>query len=142
MLDKVMTPKDRPITARPCYMASHRADLQFSVKELCRDKSATTDVSLHKLKRVGRYLKAMPTLKVRFDCQAATRSTSTNSPTATGCLSSHPQVHNQWMCNEREACDQNVEQHTGHHCLFDWRCRVLRNHQGRRHGSRHPIFVQ
>ena len=49
MPDKVMTTKYRYITARLNYMASDRADLQYSVKELCRDMSAPTDVSLQKL---------------------------------------------------------------------------------------------
>ena len=73
MLDKVMTTKYRSTTARLNYMASERAELQHSVKELCRDMSAPTDMSLQKLKRVGRYLKAMPRVKIRFDFQEATR---------------------------------------------------------------------
>ena len=73
MLDKVMTTKYRSTTARLNYMASDRANLQYSVKELCRDMSAPTDISLQKLKRVGRYLKAMPRVKIRFDFQEATR---------------------------------------------------------------------
>jgi hypothetical protein len=73
MLDKVMTTKYRSITARLNYMVSDRADLQYSVKELCRDMSAPTTVSLQKLKKVGRYLKVKPRLKIRFDFQDATK---------------------------------------------------------------------
>ena len=54
-------------------MVSDRADLQYCVKELCWDMSAPTGVSLQKLKRVGRYLKAKPRLKIRFDFQDATK---------------------------------------------------------------------
>ena len=63
MLDKVMTTKYSSITARLNCMASDRAHLRYSVKELCRDMSAPSDVSLQTLKRVGRYLEAKPRLK-------------------------------------------------------------------------------
>ena len=67
MLDTVMTTKFRSITARLKSMPSDRADLQYSVKELC------WDVSLQKLTRVDRYLKAQPRLKIRFEFQDATK---------------------------------------------------------------------
>ena len=71
-LDKIMTTKYRSITARLNYMVSDRADLQYSVKELCRDMSAPTEVSWQKLKKVGRYLKIRPRLIIEFVYQDAT----------------------------------------------------------------------
>ena len=73
MLFKATTTKCRSTTARWNYLASDRADLQYSVKELCRDMSAPTDVSFQKLKRVGRNLKTKPRLKIRLALQDATK---------------------------------------------------------------------
>ena len=73
MLDKITTTKYRSITARLNYMVSDRADIQYSVKELCREMSAPTEASWAKLKKVGRYLITRPRLLIHFKYQVATQ---------------------------------------------------------------------
>ena len=59
----------RSISARMNYMCADRADLQFAVKELCRDMSAPTTRSWGKLKRLGRYLKDNIRLEIIYKFQ-------------------------------------------------------------------------
>ena len=73
VLDKVMTTKYRSITARLNYMVSDRADIQYSVKELCREMSSPTEASWAKLKKVGRYLITRPRLLIHFMYQDTTQ---------------------------------------------------------------------
>lgn len=42
------------------YMAEHRVDSTYATKELMRDASQPTDVSMMKLKRLARYVKGRP----------------------------------------------------------------------------------
>ena len=70
-LNKEESTKFRSLTARLNYMCSDRPDLQFSVKELCRDMSAPTTKSWSKLKRLSRYILSKPRLVIRFNFQDA-----------------------------------------------------------------------
>ena len=60
----------RGMAARCNYLSADRPDIQFPVKELCREMSSPTARSMTRLKRVGRYLKHRPRLIWRYDFQA------------------------------------------------------------------------
>lgn len=59
----------RGLAARCNYLSMDRPELQFSVKELCRDMSSPTKGSMIKLKRIGRFLKLKPRLVWKFFLQ-------------------------------------------------------------------------
>ena len=59
----------RRIAARCNYLSSDRPELQFSIKECCREMSRPTKASWDKLIRIGRYLKGQPRLVWKFDLQ-------------------------------------------------------------------------
>ena len=71
--DEELNPSDsstyRQIAARCNYMAADRPELQFSVKECCREMSRPTKSSWEKLVRIGRYLKGQPRLVWRYPLQ-------------------------------------------------------------------------
>ena len=50
----------RALAARCNFLAQDRPDLQFAVKEVCRGMANPTEEDLHRLKRIGRYLKQSP----------------------------------------------------------------------------------
>jgi hypothetical protein len=56
----------RSIAARGNYLALDRADIQYATKEVCRDMSAPTALSVAKLKRLARYLLDYPSLVWSF----------------------------------------------------------------------------
>ena len=59
----------RAIAARCNYLSIDRPDLQFSVKELCRDMSRPTDQSWARLRRVGQFIKSRPRVVWKFQWQ-------------------------------------------------------------------------
>ena len=61
----------RQLAARANYLAQDRPDLQFAVKELCREMSTPTTRSWKRLKRVARYLLQYPVLSYRFERQCS-----------------------------------------------------------------------
>ena len=69
MLSSEQATRYRGITARLNYLAADRPDIQFSVKEVCRDMSTPSAGSWRKLERIGRYLVGCPRLIWRFDLQ-------------------------------------------------------------------------
>ena len=68
-LDAVTAKLYRGIAARCNYLAVDRPELQFAVKEACREMSKPTLGSWSKLLRIGRYLKGQPRLVWMFDLQ-------------------------------------------------------------------------
>jgi hypothetical protein len=68
-LEKEQAHSFRRIAARCNYLAMDRPDIQYSVKEVCRDMSKPTSGSLRRLKRIGCYLKRKPRLIWKFDTQ-------------------------------------------------------------------------
>lgn len=56
----------RAVAARGNYLAMDRPDLQFTIKEICREMSRPTTGSLRRLMRFGKYLKSRPRLV--WDC--------------------------------------------------------------------------
>ena len=70
-LDSVSAKQYRGIAARCNYLSSDRPELQFSVKDACREMSKPTVHSWSKLIRIGRYLKAQPCLVCRFPLHLA-----------------------------------------------------------------------
>ena len=52
----------RAVAARGNYLAMDRPDIQFAIKEICREMSKPTTGSLRRLVRFGRYLKSKPRL--------------------------------------------------------------------------------
>ena len=57
--------KYRSVVARANFAAQNRPDIQYSVKELCRDMSRPVQRSIRRLKKPLRYLKAHPRLSKR-----------------------------------------------------------------------------
>ena len=54
--------KYRAVAARCNYLALDRPDIQYAVKEACRDMSKPNDGSWQKLIRIARYLRERPRL--------------------------------------------------------------------------------
>ena len=69
-----MVTKYRALTARCNYLSMDRPDLQYAVKEVCREMSKPLKGSWHKLQRIGQYLKGKPRLVWRFGWQDPTSS--------------------------------------------------------------------
>ena len=63
----------RALVARGNYMAQDRTDVQFAVKELCRNMSNPTAGDWAAVKRLGRYLVDKTRVKVRIPYQEAVR---------------------------------------------------------------------
>ena len=61
----------RGVAARANYLAQDRPDLQYAVKETCREMSAPSRRSLGRLRRIARYIKAHPRLVWKYDVFAA-----------------------------------------------------------------------
>ena len=126
MLDKVTTTKSTSVEARLNYMVSVRANLQYSVKELCRGVSAPTNVSLRMQKEGWQVLEG------KAQTQDKPRTSVRDEPHChlhrhqLGWLSPHSQVNEWRLCDERQAHDQDVEQHTGHHCALPSTTKSLR----------------
>ena len=59
-LDGENAARYRAMEARCNYLILGRPDLQFAVKELCREIAKPTEQSWSKLKRVGQYIKGRP----------------------------------------------------------------------------------
>lgn len=70
-LSQIETTRYRSLVARGNYLASDRPDIQYAVKELCRDMCAPTHASWAKLKRLGRYLRDQPRLIIKYVYQKA-----------------------------------------------------------------------
>jgi hypothetical protein len=66
-LDTASTTEFRSVGARANYLAMDRSDIQFAAKEICRDMSSPTQMSIGKLKRLARYLLEYPALVWTFD---------------------------------------------------------------------------
>ena len=59
----------RAIAARCNYLSLDRPDLQFAVKEVCREMSKPTSKSWARLRRIGQYLNGTPCVVWQFDWQ-------------------------------------------------------------------------
>ena len=64
-----MVTKYRALAASCNYLSMAGPDIQYAVKELCRDMSKPLKGSWHKLQRVGQYLRGRPRLVWRFEWQ-------------------------------------------------------------------------
>ena len=60
----------RALVARANYLAQDRPDIQYSVKELCREMSTPSQKSWESLKRLGRYLKGRPRMIQHYPWQS------------------------------------------------------------------------
>ena len=58
--------KYRELAARANYLAQDRMDIQFATKEICRGMCNPTKGDLKKLRRLGRYLKSVPRVVVKY----------------------------------------------------------------------------
>ena len=70
-LDEQGTQRLRSLAACARYLAADRPDLQYIVKELCRDMTNPTSVSWDKLQQVGKFLASRPRLVWRYIWEAA-----------------------------------------------------------------------
>ena len=57
----------RRVAARANYLGMDRMDIQFAVKEICREMSKPTFAGQRKLKRLARYLVSHPRVEIEFD---------------------------------------------------------------------------
>ena len=57
----------RKVAARANYLGLDRMDIQFAVKEACREMAKPTVGGLRKLKRLARYLAQAPRVDIEFD---------------------------------------------------------------------------
>ena len=64
--------KFRGVAARGNYLSFDRPDLQYAIKEICREMSKPTTASLRRLQRVGRYLLGKPRMVWKFGMQSDT----------------------------------------------------------------------
>ena len=69
ILEKEEATLYRGIAARCNYLSSDRPDIQFSVKEACREMSAPTKGSWAKFVRIAKYLRGHPRLVWEFELQ-------------------------------------------------------------------------
>ena len=60
----------RALAARGNYLSQDRSDIQFAVKELCRNMSCPTSDDWNKLKRLGRYLMGRERMIIMFNYQS------------------------------------------------------------------------
>ena len=59
----------RALVARANYLSQDRSDIQYSVKELCRNMSKPAVCDWNRLKRLGRYLIGRERMIINFDYQ-------------------------------------------------------------------------
>jgi hypothetical protein len=71
-LDPERSKQYRSIVARLNYLSADRPDMQYSVKELCRDMSGPSEGSWRRLERACRYLVGTPRLVWKFEMQQPT----------------------------------------------------------------------
>ena len=69
LLDPIASSHFRAVAARANYLAQDRPDIQFSVKEVCREAAHPTQLGLMKLKRLGRYLVGKPRMILKYRYQ-------------------------------------------------------------------------
>ena len=67
LLDPEQATSYRALTARGNYLAQDRVDISFCTKELCREFAAPANSSLHRLKRLARFLIGAPRLVYKYD---------------------------------------------------------------------------
>ena len=60
----------RALAARANYLGQDRADIQYTVKEICRGMAGPTKWHMKLLRRLGRYLISFPRIVTRYDWQA------------------------------------------------------------------------
>ena len=63
----------RALAARANYLAQDRADIQYAAKEICRGMSAPSVGHMRAMRRLGRFLVAVPRVVWRFAFQAPVR---------------------------------------------------------------------
>ena len=68
-LDSSGTTRYRGLVARMNYLGQDRSDIQFAVKELGKDLASPSQESWMKLKRLLRYLKGSPRLRLKYSYQ-------------------------------------------------------------------------
>ena len=68
-LDPERSKQYRSLVARLNYLAADRPDMQYSVKELCRDMATPSEGSWRRLERACRFLIGTPRLVWKFDLQ-------------------------------------------------------------------------
>ena len=68
-LDDIMSREFRAIAAKANYLSQDRPDLQFAVKEICRQMSSPTMGSWRRLKRIAQYLQGRPRVVWKFEEQ-------------------------------------------------------------------------
>ena len=59
----------RQVAARANYLASDRPDIQYAVKEICRQMAFPTEGGWNMLKRLGRYLVGKPRMVLEYNWQ-------------------------------------------------------------------------
>ena len=60
----------RALASRANYLGQDRADIQYTVKEICRGMAAPTKWHMKLLRRLGRYLVSYPRIVTRYEWQS------------------------------------------------------------------------
>ena len=98
----------RMVAARCNYLSLDRPDIQFAVKESCRDMSSPTTGSLRRLKRIGKYLQGKPRAVWMFKLQEDT-----------GCLDVSTDAN--WAgCRKSRKSTSGGTIMRGSHCIKTW----------------------
>ena len=77
MLDENLVNVYRSVTARCNYLAADRPDIQLATRRCAKGMSNPSLLDWRRLKRIGRYLKGKPRLKIHYDWQDHPQSAST-----------------------------------------------------------------
>ena len=73
-LDRERASQYRAIVARANYLSQDRSDIQYATKELSRAMANPTRGDEKRTKRLGRYLKGIPRVLVKYNYQEANKS--------------------------------------------------------------------
>ena len=69
MLDENLVKTYRSVTARCNYLAADRPDIKFATRRCAKGMANPSLLDWRRLKRIGRYLKGKPRLKIHYDWQ-------------------------------------------------------------------------
>ena len=111
----------RAVAARANYLGLDRPDIQYSVKELCREMAKPTRGGQKKLKRVARYLLEAPEVDIEYvEAEDEDWVDVYADSDWAGCRSSRKSTSGGVLCWGGR-CHEVMEPHTGHHRPVEWR---------------------
>ena len=132
-LDSEESSQYRALVARANYLAQDRPDIQYSVKELCREMSSPKVRSWNALKRLARYLLGHPRSILEYKKTRKAGPPGNMGRHGLCRLHSNKEV-NEWRSDQiRKACSKILEFYTESNFSVIRRIRILWH--GQRHGN-------